>query len=49
MEAVVCVVVEVKRPLFGASGGKIVVIIIVVVAVGVDVMTRCMEGHESGT
>ena len=49
MEAVVCVVVEVKCRLFGTSGGKIIVIINVVVAVGVDVVTRRMEGRESGT
>ena len=49
MEVVVCVVVEVKHHLFGASGGKIIVIVNVVVAVGVDVMTRRMEGRESGT
>ena len=49
MEAVVCVVVEVKHHLFGTSGGKIIVIVNVVVAVGIDVVTRRMEGHESGT
>ena len=49
MEAVVCVVVEVKRHLFGTSGGKIVVIVNVVVAVGVDVVTCRVEGRESST
>ena len=49
VEAVVCVVVKVKRHLFGVSGGKIIVIVNVVVAVGIDVVTHHMEGHESGT